>query len=192
MIEMLEKLKSTLEKSPVIKKGEYHYFVSPVTDGIPLTEPNLLMEIVDAIEKKFDLEDIDKIVCIEAMGIHLATALSIKTGIPFVVIRKKKYGLPGEVEIRQVTGYGESNLYVNGVNSGDKILVIDDVVSTGGTLISVINALKKISADIKYVIAVVEKGEGRKKVEKETGTKVNTLVKVDVVDGEVKIINNEV
>ena len=48
------------------------------------------------------------------MGIHLATALSLATDIPFVIIRKRQYGLAGEKEIRsQKTGYGSSKLYIN-------------------------------------------------------------------------------
>ena len=50
--------------------------------------------------------DVDKIVAVEAMGIHLATALSLATDIPFVVIRKREYGLEGECEVYQKTGYG--------------------------------------------------------------------------------------
>ena len=46
----------------------------------------------------------------EAMGIHLATALSLETGIPFVVVRKRQYGLPGEVAVHQTTGYSQGEL----------------------------------------------------------------------------------
>ncbi len=181
---MLEKLKESLEKAPIIKKGDYDYFVHPVTDGIPLTTPDILNEIVDEIIRRYDL-DVDKIVCIEAMGIHLATALSLRTGIPFVVIRKRHYGLPGEVAVHQVTGYSESELYINGIKAGDRLLVIDDVVSTGGTLLAVLGALKKMKVEIIRVITIIEKGEGKKIVEKETGLKVDTLIKADIIDGKI-------
>ena len=49
------------------------------------------------------------------MGIPLATALSIKTGIPFVVVRKRSYGLEGECQVHQQTGYSENELYINGI-----------------------------------------------------------------------------
>ncbi len=181
---MLEKLKKTLEESPIIKKGEYNYFVHPVTDGIPLTQPEVLTEIAVAIKDHF-CTDVDKIVCIEAMGIHLATAISLETGIPFVVIRKRQYGLPGEVAVYQTTGYSQGELFINGINSGDKILLIDDVVSTGGTMIAVLNALKNMGVEIVELVAVIEKGEGKKIVEKETGFKLKALIKVDVIDNKV-------
>ncbi|KZX15688.1 adenine phosphoribosyltransferase [Methanobrevibacter cuticularis] len=179
---MLENLKKSLEESPIVKKGDYDYFVHPVTDGIPAMHPEVLKEIVDVIKNKVDLSDIDKIVCVEAMGIHLATALSIETEIPFVVIRKREYGLLGEVPVFQKTGYSEQNLYINFLNPSEKIIIIDDVVSTGGTLIAIIKALKTIGVDIKDVIAIVEKYDGKELVEKETGIKVLTLAKLDIID----------
>jgi adenine phosphoribosyltransferase len=180
---MLEKLKKTLEKSPIVKKGDYDYFVHPITDGIPEMYPEILREIVKVIIDKLDLRKIDKIVCVEAMGIHLATALSLETEIPFVVIRKREYGLPNEVPVFQKTGYSEQNLYINYINPNERILLIDDVVSTGGTLIATINALKDIGAEIDHVIAIVEKYDGKKLVETKTGLSIMTLAKLDVIDG---------
>ncbi|MCK9151017.1 hypoxanthine/guanine phosphoribosyltransferase [Methanobacterium alcaliphilum] len=181
---MLQKLLKSLEKAPIVKKGEYDYFVHPVTDGIPLTEPEVLSEIAKTVKNVSNM-DVDKIVCMEAMGIHLATALSLETGLPFVVVRKRQYGLPGEVAVHQTTGYSQGELYINGINSGDKLLVIDDVVSTGGTMLAVLNALQKMDVDIVDVIAVIEKGQGKEMLEKETGLNIRALVKVDVIDGKV-------
>ena len=183
---MLEEVKKSLEASPIVKKGEYNYFVNPISDGVPAMEPKMLRELALSVHKHADL-DIDKIVAVEAMGIHLATALSLTTDIPFVVIRKRQYGLEGESEVYQKTGYGSSNLYINDLHPGEKILLIDDVVSTGGTLIALIDTLKDLGLDIKSIVAVIEKGEGKKIVEKETGMDVLSIVKLDVVDGKVVI-----
>jgi len=138
---MLEEVKRSLEASPIVKKGDYNYFVNPISDGVPAMDPKMLREISLAVYKHADL-DVDKIVAVEAMGIHLATALSLATDIPFVVIRKRQYGLEGEHEVYQKTGYGSSNLYINDLHAGEKILLIDDVVSTGGTLVALIRTLK--------------------------------------------------
>lgn len=183
---MLDKLKKTLEESPIIKKGEYNYFVHPITDGIMLVEPDILREVSDAITKVADL-NVDKIVCMEAMGIHIATALSLETNIPFVVVRKRCYNLENEVAVHQVTGYSECELYINGLRKGDRILVVDDVLSTGGTMVAVLNALKSVGVEIADIVAVVEKGNGKERVKTETGFDVKTLVKVDVNEGKVVI-----
>ncbi|MBQ6351006.1 MAG: purine phosphoribosyltransferase family protein [Methanobrevibacter sp.] len=183
---MLEEVKKSLEASPIVKKGDYNYFVNPISDGVPAMDPKMLRELSLIVHKHADL-NVDKIVAVEAMGIHLATALSLATDIPFVVIRKRQYGLEGEKEVYQKTGYGSSNLYVNDLHPGEKILLIDDVVSTGGTMIALLKTLKDMGLEIKSTVAVIEKGEGKEIVEKETGMKVLTIVKLDVVDGKVVI-----
>ena len=65
--------------------------------------------------------------------------------------------------------------------------MVDDVVSTGGTMAAVIKALKHIGADIIDVMAIIEKGEGKEFVEKETGIKVHSLVRANVIEGKVTI-----
>ena len=183
---MLEKLKISLIKAPVIKKGEYNYFVHPITDGIPLVEPSILEEVAEGISRFGNME-VDKIVCVEAMGIHIATALSIKTRIPFVVVRKRVYGLDGEVPVHQMTGYSQGELYINGLHKGDRIILIDDVVSTGGTMIAVLNALKQMEVEIVDVMVVIEKGNGKDIVKRETGFTVKSLIKVNILEGRVVI-----
>ncbi len=187
---MLENLKESLHKAPIVKKGEYNYFVHPITDGVPLVEPSLIEEVVEVISKIVNL-DVDKIVCIEAMGIPIATALSIKTGIPFVIVRKRTYGLKGEVDVHQITGYSDGKLFINGIKRGERVIIVDDVVSTGGTLIAVLNALKSIGAEVMDVVVVIEKGEGKSIVERKSGLKIKSLLKVDVKDNKV-ILEGEI
>lgn len=183
---MLKEVKKSLESSPIVKQGDYNYFVNPITDGIPAMNPKMLREIAQTVIKYADL-DIDKIVAVESMGIHHASALSLETGIPFVIIRKRQYCLEGEKEVYQKTGYGSSNLYINDLKPGEKILLIDDVVSTGGTLIALINTLKDLDLDIKSVVAILERDNGKEIVKKETGIDVLSIVKLDVVDGKIVI-----
>ena len=73
------------------------------------------------------------------------------------------------------------------MHAGEKILLIDDVVSTGGTMIALLKTLKDLGLEIKSTVAVIEKGEGKEIVEKETGTHVISIVKLDVIDGKVVI-----
>lgn len=184
----LERLKKSLEASPIVQMGDYRYFVNPITDGIPRVEPEVLSEVIDEIVRIGDF-DCDLICTPEAMGLPLAAALSLKLGIPYNVIRKRKYGLPGEVTVHQTTGYSEKELYLNGIKRGDRITLVDDVLSTGGTLKAIIRALRSMGAELVDVIVVVDKGDGRASIEKEFGVEIKTLVKVEVRDGKLKIIS---
>jgi adenine phosphoribosyltransferase len=130
---------------------------------------------------------IDKIVTMEAMGIPLATTLSLNMNIPFTIIRKRKYNLPDEVVVEQVTGYSKLKLYINGLKKGDKIVIVDDMLSTGGTLRAVLTALKKMDVVIKGVFIAVNKGNVAKEIMDESNVSITTLVNIDVIDGRVAI-----
>ena len=186
----MDQLKASLLEAPIIEKNGYHYFVHPISDGVPQLDPGLLREIVIRIIRKAELERVDKIVTPAAMGIHISTAVSLMTDIPLTVIRKRQYGLEGEVAISQQTGYSENEMYINDVYEGERVLVLDDVLSTGGTLASVLEALDEIGAEVVDAVAVIKKVGGENKVE-DAGYHVKTLINVDVVDGEVIVVDDE-
>lgn len=180
-------MRASVLESIVVKRGDYDYIVHPLTDGIPQVQPQLLKEVTDAVAAVGDF-DCDVIMTIEALGIPLATALSLKIGKPFNIVRKKMYGLPGEVSLTQMTGYSKSNLFINGIKAGDRVVIIDDVVSTGGTLWALVEALKKIHVKIVDIIVIIEKTDRKAEIERKIGQSIKTLVKVDVVDGKVIIV----
>ncbi|MGE4274670.1 MAG: hypoxanthine/guanine phosphoribosyltransferase [Candidatus Methanomethylophilaceae archaeon] len=180
---MLERLKQSVLECPVIRMGEYHYFVHPITDGIPRMDPAVLQEAVDEIIRIGDF-DCDMILAPEAMGIHLAVPISLRLGIPYNVIRKRSYGLEGEVNIAQYTGYSKTDMFINGIRKGDRVVIVDDVLSTGGTLRAIVHALKEtIGAEIVDIITVFEKTDRKAEMEQEMGVRIKTLLRVDVVDG---------
>ena len=184
----MDQLKQSLLEAPIVEKNGYHYFVHPISDGVPKLDPGLLREIVIRIIRKAKLEDVDRIVTPAAMGIHISTAVSLMTDIPLTVIRKREYGLEHEVAISQQTGYSENEMYINDVTEGERVLVIDDVLSTGGTLASVLEALDGIGAEVVDTVAVIKKVGGENKVD-DAGYEVKTLINVDVVDGDVVIVD---
>jgi len=175
---MLERLKKSLFSAPVYKRGDYNYFIHPITDGVPEIRPELIREVVGHIVRIADL-DVDKIVTVEAMGIPIGIALSIITDIPLLIIRKRKYDLPGEIEVSQVTGYSRSQLFLNGIKRGDKVIVVDDVVSTGGTLLATLESLEFAGAIVKDVVVVIRRGDGADRL-KAKGHNIKTMVEVEV------------
>lgn len=182
---MLEKLKESVSECRVMDMGDYHYFIHPITDGVPFMDPKLLQEIVDEIIRIGNF-DCDYIITPEAMGIHLVVPISLTLDIPYNVIRKRRYGLPGEIDIAQCTGYSKTKMFINGLKKGDRVVIIDDVLSTGGTMRAIINALRHtIGCEIVDVVVVFEKTEKKAELEKELEIEIKTLLKV-------KIVNNKV
>ena len=175
----LKLLKQSLKEAPIVKKGDYSYFVHPITDGIPEIKPELLQEVANEMKKHIKkCGKIDKIITIEAMGIPLATILSIDLNIPFTIVRKRKYGLPGEISVEQKTGYSTSKLYVNGLKKGDNVVIVDDVLSTGGTLRAVLSVLQKIGVNVKGIFIAVNKGEYDSEIRKSFGIEIKSMIKV--------------
>lgn len=186
---MLDRFKASLEKAPIINVGGYDYFIHPITDGIPRLDPLMLDEVAEAMlaAGRFDC---DVILAPEAMGIPLATLLSQRTGVPFSVVRKRKYGLPGELEIGQSTGYSRGYLYVNGVGAGDRVVIVDDVLSTGGTIKPLVRTLRGAGVAVVDVLIAVEKGDMRPALERELGMRIKALVKVEVRDGRLAVVGD--
>ncbi|MEF8848141.1 MAG: hypoxanthine/guanine phosphoribosyltransferase [Candidatus Thermoplasmatota archaeon] len=184
----LKLLKESLKKSPIIKKDKYDYFVHPITDGIPEIKPKLLDEITDEILKKIEkIEKIDRIVTMEAMGIPIATNVSKKMNLPFTIIRKRSYSLPGEISVKQITGYSKTNLYINGIKENENIIIVDDVLSTGGTLKAVLQALDNINVSVKKVIVAIDKSNIAEALSKKFNTEIEGLVRVKIKNSKVLI-----
>ena len=78
-------------------------------------------------------------------------------------------------------------MFINDVTEGDKVLVLDDVLSTGGTMKAILDALSHIGADVVDVVAVIKKA-GSNKLD-DAGYSVKTLINVTVEDGEVVIVD---
>ncbi|MFC6964352.1 hypoxanthine/guanine phosphoribosyltransferase [Halocatena marina] len=182
----MERLRSSLHDAPIIDKNGYEYLVHPISNGVPMLDPALLREVIVGVIQVVDF-DVDKIVTPEAMGIHLATALSLQTDTPLVVIRKRSYGLDGEVALHQQTGYSESDLYINDVEEGDRVLVVDDLLSTGGTIAAICDALDDIGAEITDIVVVLRK-VGPSALD-DTDYEATSLLDITVENGTVTVHN---
>ncbi len=160
----------------MVRRGEYHYFIHPITDGVPVVEPALLRNVACAMIKMLDLNNIDKIVVVEAMGIHIGAVLSVMTDIPMTVMRKREYKLPGEVAVHQTTGYSKGELYINGIKKGERVVIIDDVVSTGGTMRALLKALEIAGAEVVDVCFAIQRGRP------DIGRPYKSLVRIEVTE----------
>lgn len=173
---MLDRLVQTLESCPMVKRGDYNYFIHPITDGVPIVEPALLREVCCAMLKVLDISGVDKIVVVEAMGIHIGSVLSVMTDIPMTIVRKREYKLPGEVVVDQTTGYSKGVLYINGIKEGDRVVIVDDVVSTGGTLRALLAALRITGAEVVDICVAIQRGNP------DIGRPYKSLVRVEVTE----------
>ena len=182
-------LHNSLRGAPIIWKGDYPYFIHPISDGIPRMEAEVLRATRDLSVSIVDWSKIDLIVSVEAMGLPLLAAVGEVTGKPTLVIRKRPYGMEGEVRVDVSTGYSQSTAYINDISPGERILVVDDVISTGGTLEPILDSLEGMGAILQDIVVAIEKGEGRERLSKERREwPIRTLAKIEIIDGKVEIV----
>lgn len=152
-------------------------------------EAKVLRATRDLIVSIVDWDEIDLVVSVEAMGLPLLAAVGDATGKPTVVIRKRSYGMEGEVSVNVSTGYSESTVYINDIKKGEKILIVDDVISTGGTLEPILHTLQNMGIILQDIIIAIEKGSGLERLKNERPEwPIRSLAKIEIIDGKVGII----
>ena len=171
---------ASLKDALVMERNGYPYLVHPLMDGIPRVTPELLQAWVDWAKAQAVVKEATLLAAPEAMGLPLVAPLALATGLPFIVIRKRKYGLPGEEVAFAETGYGESALHINDVSPADKVLLVDDVISTGHTLSAIIGTLEHLKVPVVGALVFLDKGTARRGLERTHGIpiKVQRTVKV--------------
>lgn len=117
------------------------------------TNPHILKKIAESMEKY--TEGYNVIAGMELGAVPLAVALSLETGIPYVIIRKEKreHGMGKQIE--------------GGDVKRKKVVIIEDVTTSGGSVIKSIDILRKNKAIVNRVIVIVDREKGTKeKLEK--------------------------
>ncbi len=125
---------------------------------------------------------IDKVVGLEARGFILGGAVAHQLSVGFVPVRKKGK-LPGKtIEQSYTLEYGEAvvELHDDALQAGERVLVVDDLLATGGTAEAGIKLIERLGAEVVSCAFVVDLPElgGRKKLET-MGVNVTTLVEFD-------------
>ena len=144
------------------KKGILFQDITSITDN-----KLLFKEVVDEISKYVKKNKFTKIAAVEARGFIFGSAVSYKTEIPFVPIRKKGK-LPGKVlkqKYKLEYGTDEIQIHRNSINEKDKVLVIDDLIATGGTAFAsanLINKCKVRSIEFFFIIDLKNVGGSQK------------------------------
>jgi len=189
--EDINKIIDVVKKSEIVTiryRGRlYNYIINPISTGLSLISPDILKVITRVFKRIVDFEGADYIFTFEAMGIHIATALSLELNIPVFIARKMDY--TGNM-IPIYRGEGAEPLYIHPEIRGSNVTIIDSIISTGTTIVNAIKTLKPLNVgilDIGVVIERVDKG-GVKRVKEETGYDVKSIVKISVGPDKIEIL----
>ncbi|MEK6975412.1 MAG: adenine phosphoribosyltransferase [Candidatus Thermoplasmatota archaeon] len=172
-----------LDDAEVTDRQGYPYIVHPLMDGVPRVRPELVRAWTAWAWEQPPLRQADLLLAPEAMALPLVAPLCLESGIAYVVARKRVYNRPGEKALAAKTGYGLSSLYVNDVRPGDRVLVVDDVLSTGSTLDALLGAVRDCGATPMGALVFLDKGDARKTLETKHGVPILAMRSVHVESG---------
>jgi adenine phosphoribosyltransferase len=125
--------------------------------------------VIDLIVVHFGRGNVDKVVGIEARGFILASPVAYHFGAGFVPVRKKDK-LPWETESEGYElEYGSATLEIHrdGVDSGERVLIVDDVLATGGTARATARLVERIGGKVVGIAFLIELGflKGRQQLD---------------------------
>jgi len=148
-----EYLIEILKKDQVFKTGKFTLSSGKESDYYidmkkAITEPIILKTIAELITQSIANENIDKVAGPALGAVPIATAVSLHSKIPLLMIRKEK------------KDYGTSKLIEGELNKGDNVIVVEDVTTTGGSLIKAIKAIQENGGIVKKAFVVVDREEG--------------------------------
>ena len=123
-----------------------------------LLDPAGLKNTIDALRAQADSEKIDTVIGVESRGFIFATPLAYQLGAGFIPVRKPKK-LPAEkVSISYDLEYGQDTLemHKDAVGPGHRVLIVDDLLATGGTARAVVDLVESVGGTIAGLLFVVE------------------------------------
>jgi adenine phosphoribosyltransferase len=144
--EIIEKLRRAVRDVPDFpKKGVVFKDITPL-----LSDPVLFRACVDLFLERCREMEIDKIVGVDARGFLFASAVAYQLGLGFVPIRKRGK-LPYRTEVAKYSleyGEAEMEMHVDGIQAGERVVLLDDLLATGGTSAAAAVLIGKSGGDL--------------------------------------------
>ncbi len=167
----MSEIADRIEEAGAIKKGKFKLSNGSLTDYyidkyVFETQPDVLDKIADQIAARIDSDEIDVVAGPELGAVPLVTAVSLRTGIPCAYIRKgqKHYGTQARIE--------------GSIEKGQRAAIVEDVTTTGNTIIETAESVKEVGGVPRHLIVVVDRGEGAVENVNEAGYDLEYLVQV--------------
>ena len=135
-----------------------------------LQDPEVFKESVDRFYDRYKTMKLDKIVGIDARGFIHGAVLAYKLNVGFVPVRKK-----GKLPYKTISAdydleYGKDTveMHEDAIKKGEKVLIVDDLIATGGTISAAVQLVEKLGGEVVECAFIVELPDlkGREKIRK--------------------------
>lgn len=123
-----------------------------------LKDPIGLRATIQEITKRYEGVKIDKVVGIEARGFIVGTPVAYELGVGFVPVRKQNK-LPAETVGRDYQleyGSDRIEIHVDAIQPGDRVLLVDDLIATGGTALAAVNLIQDMGGEVLECCFVID------------------------------------
>lgn len=148
---MVRELVALLKESGALQFGRFtlasgresHYYIDL---RLAVTQPHILRELARRMAPH--VAGYDRIAGVELGAIPLAAAVSLEAGIPFIMVRKEQ------------KEHGTRGAYEGSLRPGDRVVFVEDTVTTAGTLARAIGRLREAGARVDRAVCVVDRAEG--------------------------------
>ncbi len=123
-----------------------------------LANPKAFAYTIDALAHHFDRDEIDKVVGIEARGFMVAAPLAYRFTAGLIPVRKKGK-LPWDVETQEYEleyGIDHLQMHRDAVSAGERILIVDDVLATGGTALATAHLVERCGGKVAGIAMIME------------------------------------
>jgi adenine phosphoribosyltransferase len=122
-----------------------------------ITTPKAFAWVIDKMCELYANKGINAVAAIEARGFLFAAPFAYKMGLPLIVVRKKGK-LPGKTLCKSYDleyGSAELEIHVSDIKAGDNVLLMDDLIATGGTLGAARELLQRCGATVTAIFGVM-------------------------------------
>jgi adenine phosphoribosyltransferase len=133
-----------------------------------LKDPTAFKHVVDSFSERYAASPIDVVVAIEARGFIIGAPLALSLGKPFIPARKQgklpAQAISAEYDLEYGTNVLE--IHTDAINPGQRALIVDDLLATGGTLAATARLVERAGATVEGIALVVEltELEGRRQL----------------------------
>lgn len=174
-MEFVKEFATFLHQNGIIKFGEFtlasgkqssYYVDLRLVPSYPIEFRKMVKFLENEIEQDIGLDNFDSIVSVPTGGLVIASALAIETVKPLIYVRSKP------------KDYGTSKSVEGKIHDGMKVVMIDDVATTGGSVVNAIKSLKEVNISVKDAYVIVNRMEGADEAFLELGVRIHSILNI--------------
>ena len=174
-MEFVKEFATFLHHNGIIKFGDFtlasgkkssYYVDLRLVPSYPIEFRKMVKYLENEIGQDIGLDNFDSIVSVPTGGLVIASALAIETVKPLIYVRSKP------------KDYGTSKTVEGKIHDDMKVVMIDDVATTGGSVVNAIKSLKEVNITVKDAYVIVNRMEGADEALLELGVKMHSILNI--------------